>query len=118
MEMDTQGALTEFKKHKARMNNVIPSVMKHLDGLFQASLSEAALSVKQKELIIIGISVATHCEPCILVHLEKAVEAGATDKEILETCGVAIAMGGGSAMAYVPLVLKFLEGQRCDDSPA
>jgi AhpD family alkylhydroperoxidase len=65
--------------------------------------------VKEKELIVLGISVATHCQPCILVHLEKAGAAGATRAEILEACGVAIAMGGGPAMAYVPLVLKFLE---------
>jgi alkylhydroperoxidase/carboxymuconolactone decarboxylase family protein YurZ len=53
----------------------------------------------------------TACEPCILVHMEKAVAAGATKAEILEACGVAIAMGGGPAMAYVPLVLKYFEEQ-------
>ena len=49
-------------------------------------------------------------EPCILVHLEKALAAGATKAELLEACGVAIAMGGGPTMAYIPLVLKYLEG--------
>ena len=102
-------ALADFKQYKVKMNHDLPEVMRHLDGLFQVSLAEGTLSVKQKELIVLGISVATHCEPCILVHLEKARAAGATPAEILEACGVAIAMGGGPAMAYVPLVLKFLE---------
>ncbi len=57
----------------------------------------------------LGIAVATHCEPCILVHLEKAIASGASKAEILEACAVAIAMGGGPAMAYLPLVLKYLE---------
>lgn len=109
MAAEVVESLTDFKTYKAKMNHELPEVMKHLDGLFQTSLADGALSVKEKELIVIGISVATHCEPCILVHVEKALAAGATKAEILEAYGVAIAMGGGPAMAYVPLVLKSLE---------
>ena len=105
-------ALNDFKKYKPKLNQELPEPMKHLDALFQASLAEGALSTKHKELIVLGIAVATHCEPCILVHMEKAVAAGASKAEILEACGLAIAMGGGTAMAYVPLALKFLEEQR------
>ncbi|OHB86004.1 MAG: hypothetical protein A2V98_26535 [Planctomycetes bacterium RBG_16_64_12] len=104
-------SLIEFKRYKGTMGQEMPEVMEHLDGLFQASLAAGALSSKEKELIVLGISVATHCEPCILVHLEKASASGATKAEILEACGVAIAMGGGPAMAYVPLVLKYFEEQ-------
>ena len=107
--MNTVEGLAEFKKHKARFNQELPEPMKHLDSLFQASLAQGALSTKVKELIVLGISVAAHCEPCILVHMEKALASGASKAEILEACGVAIAMGGGPAMAYVPLVLEYLE---------
>jgi AhpD family alkylhydroperoxidase len=107
--MDSAQTLAQFKDYKAKMNREMPEVMKHLDGLFQVSLADGALSLKEKELIVLGISVATHCEPCILVHMEKCLAAGATQAEILETCGVAIAMGGGPAMAYVPIVLGFLD---------
>ena len=109
--MKATDALTEFKQYKAKLNQQIPEPMKHLDALFAASLAEGALSTKQKELIVLGISVATHCEPCIVVHMEKALACGASKAEILEACSVAIAMGGGPAMAYVPLVLKYLEEQ-------
>lgn len=44
--------------------------------------------------------------------MEKAIASGATKAEILEASRVAIAMGGGPAMAAVPLVLKFLEEQK------
>ena len=109
--MNTTEALADFKKYKPKLNRELPEPMKHLDALFQASLVEGALSTKQKELIVVGIAVATHCEPCILVYMEKALAAGASKAEILEACGVSIAMGGGPAMAAVPLVLKFLEEQ-------
>lgn len=103
--------LAEFKQDKPALNAAMPEVMKHLDGLFQVSLAGGTLTTKEKEFIVLGIALATHCEPCILVHLEKAQAAGATKAEILEACGVAIAMGGGPTMAYVPLVLKYLEKQ-------
>jgi AhpD family alkylhydroperoxidase len=107
--MQTPGeALAEFKRDKGNLNAELPEVMKQLDGLFQASLADGALTKKQKEFIVLGIALATHCEPCILVHLEKALAAGATKAEILEACGVAISMGGGTTMACIPLVLKYL----------
>lgn len=109
--MNATEALADFKNYKVKLNQEMPEPMKHLDALFQASLAEGALSTKQKELIVLGIAVATHCEPCILLHMEKAIASGASKAEILEACEVAIAMGGGPAMAYVPLVLKFLEEQ-------
>ena len=101
--------LAEFKRYKSAMNAEMPEVMKHLDAEFQVSLAGGALSTKEKEFIVLGIALATHCEPCILVHPEKALAAGATKDELLEACGVAIAMGGGPTMAYVPLVLRYLE---------
>ena len=106
-------ALMEFKRYKGRMGQEMPAVMKLLDDMFQTTLAEGALTTKEKELIVLGISIATRCEPCILVHMEKALMAGATKAEILEACGIAIAMGGGPAMTYVPHVLKYL-----DENPA
>jgi AhpD family alkylhydroperoxidase len=105
-------SLAEFKRDKGNLNAELPDVMAHLDGLFQVSLAGGALTMKEKEFIVLGIALATHCEPCILVHLEKALGAGATKAEILEACGVAVAMGGGATMACVPLVLKYLDA--CD----
>jgi len=102
-------ALAAFKQDKSALNAAMPEVMEHLDGLFQVSQAGGALSTKEKVFIGLGISLATHCEACILVHMEKALAAGATRAEILEACGVAIAMGGGPTMAHVPLVLNYLK---------
>ncbi len=102
-------SLAEFKQDKSGLNAAMPEVMKHLNELFQVSQADGALSAKVKGLIGLGIGLATHCEGCILVHIEKALAAGASRAEILEACGVAIAMGGGPTMADVPLVLKYLK---------
>lgn len=57
----------------------------------------------------LSISMGTKCEPCMEWHLDRALQAGATDEEIYETIDVAIEMGGGQAGAYARFVLKALE---------
>lgn len=37
---------------------------------------------------------------CIAYHVHDAVQAGATRKELLETIGVALLMGGGPGSIY------------------
>jgi AhpD family alkylhydroperoxidase len=102
-------ALAEFGKYKAKMNAEMGETMKAFDATFKAALAPGALSLKEKELVVLGASVATRCEPCVLVHVGKALEAGCTRQEILEACALGIVMGGAPAMAFTPLVLKCLD---------
>ena len=41
-----------------------------------------AITVKEKELVAVGISVASGCKPCTNFHVGKARGAGAPDREI------------------------------------
>jgi len=111
MEAKPGEALAEYKRLSGIMKQDMPEVMKNVGGLFQAALPAGALPAKEKALIGLGISVAIHCETCILVFMEKCLGAGATRAEILEACAVAVALGGGPATAYVAQVLKVLEEQ-------
>jgi AhpD family alkylhydroperoxidase len=61
---------------------------------------EGALTVKQKELIALGIAITIRCEGCIACHVKDALENGATREEIVETIGVSILMGGGPSIVY------------------
>ena len=74
-----------------------------------AAFSDGALAKKQKELIALGISVATDCESCMQWHMEKAVEAGAVEQEIVEAIEVAIEMGGGRATVPARFALEVLD---------
>jgi AhpD family alkylhydroperoxidase len=72
-------------------------------------MKDGALSLKEKELIALGIGVAMHCEPCIRAHTQKCLAAGATKEQILEAAAVAVVMAGGPAYTHVPLVIDTLE---------
>ncbi len=91
------------------MKGMAPDIGKAFGPFFKELMKDGALTVKQKELIAIGIAVAGRCEPCIYTHVEKAVKLGATAAEIMEATGVAVLMGGGPAYVYAPVVAGALQ---------
>ncbi len=74
-----------------------------------AAFTEGSLTVKNKELIAIGISAAVNCESCIHWHTESAIKAGATEQEILEALEIAMEIGGGKAIGTARLALEVME---------
>jgi AhpD family alkylhydroperoxidase len=86
------------------MNLEKPEIADPFLTLLRSVRQEGILSVKQKEIINLGISVCTKCKYCVVLHTKSALEAGATREELLETCGLALMMGGTSVIGYVSLV--------------
>lgn len=75
-------------------------------NLLGAAYKPGAVEVKTKELISVAIGAYNRCEYCIVFHVYKAFEAGATPEEIMEAAMVAVAFGGGPSMAYSVTLLK------------
>ena len=49
-----------------------------------------AITVKEKELAAVGISVASGCKPCMNYHVKAVREAGASDEEIKQAVADAL----------------------------
>lgn len=96
-----------MEKLKARA----PEIGRAFGPFFQEFMKQGALSVKQKELIAVGIAVAIHCEPCVDAHVEKCLKAGAAGPEIMEAAGVGVLMGGGPAYMYSALVAAAMQAR-------
>ena len=88
-----------------KLSKEIPKVYAGFSRLSGAVLKDDVLSIKTKELIIIGLGIGLNCEYCIRFHVPKAVAAGANRAEILEAAGCAMMMGGGPATTYAAVVL-------------
>lgn len=84
----------------------MPEVANAFRSLREAVLSKGNLSVKEKELIAIGISVAIRCSHCLKHHISEALKAGATKEEILEAMAVGMLMRGDPA---IQLALEAIE---------
>ena len=75
-------------------------------NLLGEAYKPGAVDVKTKELISVAVGAFSRCEYCIVFHVYKALEAGATREEIMEAAMVAVAFGGGPTIGYVVTLLK------------
>jgi len=109
MSTDFPARHKELQTLMVRLAREIPGPVGAFANLHKAATTGGTLDGKTKELMALGIAVATHCEPCIAYHVHDALKAGATRAEICETLGVALMMGGGPAAMYACDALTALE---------
>ena len=102
-----------LNQYRSLMNekyvDLLPAVVGAELKVGEIAYAEGALSAKHKRLVALGIALARGCEGCILSQTDRALEAGASVDEILETTGVAVAIGGTMGMAESLRVVRFLE---------
>ncbi|MGQ9706368.1 MAG: carboxymuconolactone decarboxylase family protein [bacterium] len=84
----------------------LPDVWKPYISMVKEIMKDGALSTKVKELIATALSIAVHCEPCIKVHIKRAVENGATKDEVAETLAVTLLMCGGPSDVWTRRVIE------------
>ncbi|NFD79046.1 carboxymuconolactone decarboxylase family protein [Clostridium botulinum] len=97
--------IEHLQKGAGKLASSSPQEMKALTDFVQSVLKEGALDLKTKEAIAIAISVYSRCPYCISAHVKNALAAGLTREQIIEAGTVAMAFGGGPAMAYSSTVL-------------
>jgi AhpD family alkylhydroperoxidase len=59
-----------------------------------------ALDAKTKRLINLALSVVSKCQPCIRIHTDGALEAGATEEEIAEAAALGISFGSATVSSF------------------
>jgi AhpD family alkylhydroperoxidase len=87
-----------------RSSNLIgkpnPKLLDGYRALAAAQGSNGALDAKTRELIAIAVAVTTRCDGCISSHMAAAIQAGATELEVSDALGTAIALNAGAAYVY------------------
>lgn len=92
--------LEAFTGGLAELKEEAPELAIGFGSLMAPVFCEGELGVMEKELMAVAISIYAKCEYCIAAHVYNAMNAGASGDQVLEAAGVAVAFGGGSAMAY------------------
>lgn len=98
--MDWNGYREELMGRVGDLSKLTPDTVQGYVTASGAGVKTANLDEKTRQLISIAVAVTTRCDGCITVHAKKAVEAGATEGEIAEALGVAVAMNAGAALVY------------------
>lgn len=102
----TQTYLHDYKEGMGAFSEHMPEIAHQFSQFTEECFKEGELSKKQKQLMALGISIVAQDEYCMIYHTKGCVVQGATEKEILEACGVAAAFGGGAALSQAVTLVQ------------
>ena len=100
MFIDWNDLLSTLKRSHSRLGNSNPKMLDAYRNLAAAQGSNGALDAKTRELIAMAVAVTTRCDGCISSHAAAAKRAGATEAELADALGTAIALNAGAAYVY------------------
>jgi AhpD family alkylhydroperoxidase len=101
----TREKLNEISSLIGKLRADYPSEIDALLRFMNKAEGGKALTIREKELINVGLAVAAQCEWCIAIHVQHAIEAGASRDEVVEAGFMAVVMHGGPALMYlIPLL--------------
>jgi AhpD family alkylhydroperoxidase len=96
-------------KKLRKLRQLKPDAFKAFVDFDAKCFEEGEVSVKNKELIAIGVAHVTQCPYCIDAHVQRAQKAGATEGEIAEAIFVAMALRAGGSWAHSCIAMETLE---------
>lgn len=82
------------------LGKLSPGTVKGYQTLAKNNSENGVLDAKTRELIAMAVAVTTRCDGCIAAHADEARKLGATEQELAEALGVAVAMNAGAAIVY------------------
>ena len=85
----------------------------NLDG---KAYEDGALDAATKELLGLSASAVLRCDDCIAYHIDRCVELGCSDEQIIETLDIALIVGGSIVIPHLRRAYEFLDA--CRDARA
>ncbi|WP_316899721.1 carboxymuconolactone decarboxylase family protein [Pseudodesulfovibrio indicus] len=103
---------TEVRRSIERNWGAFKRAMPELTEVHEAHTMEVykdgEVSGKHKRLMALVGALVSGCRGCILFQTNVALELGATKGEILESCAVAVSLGGTMASSSTARVMEYL----------
>jgi alkylhydroperoxidase/carboxymuconolactone decarboxylase family protein YurZ len=100
---------TELAKAPAIVERLDPEYFQRVKALFHHShfaREGARLPEKFKQMLVMAVAAASHQREGIQIHMRRALEAGASQEEILEALEAIAIPSGFPALWYGALVLE------------
>ena len=104
--MDWEAFMDETVANIGRLGKEIPDTARAFNTMGGAAKKSGALDEKTKEIMALGIAIATRCDSCIGFHVKSLIRLGITREELCEALAMATYMGGGPSFAFSAKALK------------
>tara|TARA_B110000046_G_scaffold79897_1_gene88033 strand:+ start:59 stop:400 length:342 start_codon:yes stop_codon:yes gene_type:complete len=98
--MDWHNFMDGIGSEIATLSKEIPETARGFGMMGAAAKVSGALDEKTKEIMALGIAVATRCDSCIGFHIKSLIRLGLTREELCEALAMATFMGGGPSYAF------------------
>lgn len=112
--MDWQAFMDDIVADISTLSPEIPDTVRGFNAMGAAAKKSGALDEKTKEIMALGIAIATRCDSCIGFHIKSLVRLGLTREELCEALAMAVYMGGGPSYAYSAKALKAYDTFKTD----
>lgn len=81
-----------------KMHDYNPDMLDHYTALRSAAMSAGALSVKEKDILLVGMNAGRFYARSMVYHTKGAIDGGATLEELIEYLVVPYLVGGVQAL--------------------
>ena len=105
----TREKLSDISKLIGKLQSDYPAETNAFLSFMSKAEAGKALTIREKELINVGLAVAAQCEWCISIHVQHAIGAGASRDEVIEAGFMAVVMHGGPALMYMTPLLDAVD---------
>jgi AhpD family alkylhydroperoxidase len=109
MANDAKNFFDKYQDDAKKRKELAPDLVQGFSGLSGKVMTEGSLTLREKEMVALGIAVAVRCIPCIKLHVKASLAAGATKQDIMEAVSVSVLMAGGPAYTHIAVVTDTLE---------
>lgn len=108
-----KSSVSEFKAYRAEMNErILKSGFSDFNKFFaldNKAYVDGTLNAKTKELMGLAVSMALRCNDCILYHVDRSIQEGATMQELYETFNVALIVGGSIVIPHLRYAVEKMD---------
>ena len=106
-------SINEFKAYRTEMNErILNSGFRDFNKFFaldNKAYIDGALNAKTKELMGLVASMVLRCNDCILYHIDRSIQEGATEQELYETFNIALIVGGSIVIPHLRYAVEKMD---------
>lgn len=103
----------DFRAYRTEMNErILNSGFRDFNKFFaldNKAYIDGALNAKTKELMGLSSSMVLRCNDCILYHIDRAIQEGATQQELYETFNIALIIGGSIVIPHLRYAVEKMD---------
>jgi AhpD family alkylhydroperoxidase len=105
--------VNEFHAYRSEMNErILNSGFRDFNKFFaldNKAYISGALSARTKELMGLVASMVLRCNDCILYHIDRSIQEGATEQELYESFNIALIVGGSIVIPHLRYAVEKMD---------